>query len=239
MPSKNLLIYGKNPVKEALNSDKVIRVILSDNFSDKAIFASLKEKDIPYSFKKNNELKGLCHSEDHQGIIAYLKPYEYKSLQEIISYSKKQEHPLILILDEINDPHNFGAIIRNAEAFNVDGIIIKKNGEVMVNSSVMKASAGALNYVKICQVSNLSNAIKTLKDNGFWVVATDGNGETSYTDLDYDFPVVLVIGSEGFGVSRLVIENSDYVVKIPMEGHVNSLNASVASGIILARIRQR
>ncbi|MCD8195353.1 MAG: 23S rRNA (guanosine(2251)-2'-O)-methyltransferase RlmB [Coprobacillus sp.] len=237
MSEKNLLIYGRNPVREALLADKVINVILSENFSDLSLIEELKEKNIPFIYKKNNDLKGICHSEDHQGIIAYIKPYEYSSLEEIIAYSKAKEHPLILMLDEINDPHNFGAIIRNAEAFNVDGIIIKKASQIGVNGTVMKVSAGALNYVKISQVSNLTNAIKILKDNGYWILSSSDSATTDYDKLDYNVPLVLVIGSEGFGVSHLVQQNSDYVVKIPMLGHVNSLNASVASGILLSEIR--
>ncbi len=237
MSEKNLLIYGRNPVREALKAGKVINVILSENFSDLDLIDHLKDKGIPLVYKKNNDLKGLCHSEDHQGIIAYIKPYEYSSLDEIISLSKKKEHPLILILDEINDPHNFGAIIRSAEGFDVDGIIIKKSNQIGVNSTVMKVSAGALNYMKIAEVSNLSNAIKTLKDNGYWIVASSDKATTDYDKLDYNVPLALVIGSEGFGVSHLVLSNSDYVVKIPMLGHVNSLNASVATGILLSEIR--
>lgn len=237
MKDNGLLIYGKNPVREALNAAKVINVILSENFSDLSLISQLKEKEIPFVYKKNNELRGICHSDDHQGIIAYIKPFEYSSLDELISLSKKKEYPLILMLDEINDPHNFGAIIRSADAFNVDGIIIKKTSQIGVNGTVMKVSAGALNYVKIVQVNNLTNTIKTLKDNGYWIVASAGEATTSYDSLDYKMPLVLVIGSEGFGVSHLVLSNSDYVVKIPMLGSVNSLNASVAAGILLSEIR--
>lgn len=237
MSETNLLIYGRNPVREALNAGTLLNVILSENFSDLNLIEELKEKGIPFVYKKNNDLKGICHSEDHQGIIGYTKPYQYSSLQEIIKSSKTKEHPLILMLDGINDPHNFGAIIRSGEGFNVDGIIVKKANQIGVNGTVMKISAGALNYVKVCQVSNLTNAIKTLKDNGYWIVSSSGQATLNYDNLDYNVPIVLVIGSEGFGVSHLVLSNSDYVIKIPMLGHVNSLNASVATGILLSEIR--
>ena len=173
----------------------------------------------------------------HQGLVAEIKPYEYCSLEEIIHLGKKKENPVIVMLDGINDPHNLGAIMRSCDVFDVVGIIVKKVNQVSLNSTVAKTSAGAINYVKVAQVANLNNAIQNLKENGYWVVSTDGSGKYNYQDLKYDFPVVLVIGSEGNGVSPLVLKNSDYIVKIPMFGHVNSLNASVATAIILSRIK--
>ncbi|MCD8204961.1 MAG: 23S rRNA (guanosine(2251)-2'-O)-methyltransferase RlmB [Coprobacillus sp.] len=234
---ENLVIYGKNPVKEALNKGNCLEILLVSDFSDSEILSLIKEKGIPTKRYRNTDLANICKSENHQGIAAYLKPFSYASLEEIISHAKNREHPLILMLDGIEDPHNFGAIIRCCDAFDVDGIIIKKNNQVEVNSTVMKTSAGALNYVKICKVTNLSNAIKELKNNGFWIVSTDGNAKDSYTEIKYDMPLVVVVGSEGFGVSPLILTNSDFTVKIPMLGHVNSLNASVATGIILSHIR--
>ncbi len=234
---ENLLIYGKNPVKEALNKGNCLEILLSLDFSDSEILSLIEKKDIKVKRYKATDLSNICKSNNHQGIAAYLKPFNYASLEEIISHSKKSDYPLILMLDGIEDPQNFGAIIRSCDAFNVDGIIIKKNNQVEVNATVMKTSAGASNYVKICKVTNLSNAINELKKHGFWIVSTDGSAKDSYTDIKYDMPVVVVIGSEGFGVSPLIISNSDFVVKIPMLGHVNSLNASVAAGIILSHIR--
>ncbi len=235
--TENLVIYGKNPVKEALNKGNCTEILLVSDFNDSEILSLIEEKGIPTKRYRVTDLVNICKSENHQGIAAFLKPFSYASLEEIISISKKKEHPLILLLDGIEDPHNFGAIIRCADAFSVDGIIIKKNNQVEVNSTVMKTSAGASNYVKICKVTNLTNAIKELKKNGFWIVSTDGNAAQSYTDIKYDVPIGVVIGSEGFGVSPLILSNSDFVVKIPMLGHVNSLNASVATGIILSHIR--
>ena len=152
--------------------------------------------------------------------------------------ANKQEKPLIVILDGINDPHNLGAILRCGDVFNVTGVLIPKHNQVPLNATVAKTSAGAINYVPVALVGNLNQTIEKLKENGFWIVSTDGSGSYNYQDLKYDFKVALVIGSEGQGVSRLVLNNSDYVVKIPQFGHVNSLNASVAAGILLAKIRE-
>ncbi|MCD8203927.1 MAG: 23S rRNA (guanosine(2251)-2'-O)-methyltransferase RlmB [Coprobacillus sp.] len=235
--NENLLIYGKNPVKEALNKGNCIEILVSYDFSDTNLISLIEEKGVPVKRYKPSDLANICKSINHQGIAAYLKPFCYASLEEIITHTKKKEHPLILMLDGIEDPQNFGAIIRSCDAFSVDGIIIKKNNQVDVNATVIKTSAGAANYVKICKVTNLNNTINELKKNGFWIVSTDGNAETSYNEIKYNMPTVVVIGSEGFGVSPLIIANSDFVVRIPMLGHVNSLNASVAAGIILSHIR--
>jgi 23S rRNA (guanosine2251-2'-O)-methyltransferase len=174
----------------------------------------------------------------NQGIAAIVKSYEYHSLEEIIHKSKKEVRPIIVMLDGIVDPHNFGAILRCCDIFGVTGVIISKHHQVPLNGTVAKTSAGAINYVPVVAVSNLNNAIRTLKDSGFWIVSSSGNAQTNYQDIKYDFPVVVVIGSEGKGVSSLVLKNSDYVVKIPQFGHVNSLNASVAAGILLAEVHK-
>ena len=233
---KYTLIFGRNPVKEALRSNKVNIVYITNSFSDKEINLLLQEKKPVVKVVSNNELNSRCDGV-HQGIAAETKPYEYLDLEEMIRRSKKVEVPIVVILDGINDTHNLGAILRSADVFNVSGIIISKHEQVPLNATVAKSSAGAINFVPVSQVSSLNQAIQKLKDNGFWVVSTDGSAKINYNDLKYDFPVALVIGSEGKGVSQLVLKNSDYVVKIPQHGHVNSLNASVAAGILLARIR--
>ena len=153
-----------------------------------------------------------------------------------IHLCKNDDKCIVLILDEINDPGNFGAIIRTCDAFGVKGIIIKKHNQVMVNATVSKTSTGAINHMKIAQVANLSQAIEKLKENGFWIVGTDGSANTRHNDLKYDFKTALIIGSEGHGVSPLILRRCDYVTKIEMVGHVNSLNASVACAIFLAQI---
>lgn len=233
----NNLIYGRNPAKEALKSERTLRVYLSSSFSDKEILNLINEHHVPKFIKNNNELTSLAQGGVHQGIVLEVKPYSYMSLDNLIHISKKETRPIIVMLDGITDTHNLGAILRSADIFGVSGVIIGKHHQVPLNATVAKTSAGAINYVPIAMVNNLNQAIATLKDNGFWVVSSDGSGTTSYLDLTYDFPIVLVIGSEGEGVSSLVLKNSDYIVKIPMYGKVNSLNASVAAGILLAKIK--
>lgn len=237
--SSQLIIYGKNPVRESLKiENSVLKVFVIEGFKDSTLIELIKNKNIPLKIVNRNELYNLTSTNDHQGIAASIKPFNYSSLDEIIVRAKKSSSPLILMLDGIEDPHNFGAIIRSADAFGVDGIIIKKHNQVEVNPTVIKVATGATSFVKICMVNNLNRAIEKLKENGFWIVSTDGSANNSYKELNYDFPICLVIGSEGFGISRSVISNSDYLVKIPMYGHVNSLNASVACSIFLSFIRK-
>ena len=233
--NQNELIYGRNPIREALNNNKLIRVFATNSFSDGELLNKIKERNIPIVIRHQNELSQMVDGV-HQGIVGEVKRYEYSSFEEILRISKNKKNPLIVILDEINDPHNLGAIMRSCDVFGASGIIVKKHHQALLNSTVAKTSAGAINYVKIAQVPNLVQAIKTLKENGFWVVSADGSGNTNYQDLDYDFPVVLVIGNEGSGISPLIVKNSDYVVRIPMEGKINSLNASVASAVLMSRI---
>lgn len=227
------IIYGRNPLREALKAKRVKEVFLSDSFSDNALIEEIKKQNIKINIRKNNELNKMVDGV-HQGIVAYIKRYEYSSLEEILYLAKNKKNPLVIILDEINDPHNLGAIMRSADVFGAIGIIIKKHHQVELNSTVAKTSAGAINFVKVAQVSNLNQAIKVLKENGFWVICADGSGSTNYFDLDYDFPCALIIGNEGKGVSRLLVEKSDYVVRIPMKGKINSLNASVAAAILMS-----
>ncbi len=237
MEKENInLIFGRNPVKEALRANRVTKVFITNNFSDKEINLLLQEKKPYIKVISINELDSKCRGV-HQGIMAEIKPYEYLDLDEIIRRSRKVKVPIVVILDGINDTHNLGAILRSCDVFNVTGVIIPKHNQVPLNATVAKSSAGAINFVPVAQVSSLNQTIQRLKDNGFWVVSTDGSAQVDYNQLTYDFPVALVIGSEGKGVSSLIIKNSDYVVKIPQYGHVNSLNASVAAGILLARIR--
>ena len=231
------LIYGKNPVIEAIRAKKAVRVFVVNNFNDQKILSLIKENHIAFSSISANEMDKMCDGV-HQGIAAELKPYQTVSLEEIIIKAKKKEKKIIVMLDNISDPHNLGAILRSADVFEASGIILPKHNSVTLNATVAKTSAGAINYVPVAVVNNLNQAIKTLKDEGYWVVSTDGSAEISYSSLKYDFPVVVVIGSEGKGVSPLVLKNSDYIVKIPQFGHVNSLNASVAAGILLAEVHK-
>ena len=231
------LIYGKNPVIEALRAKKALRVFIVNNFSDQKIINIIKESGVSVSNIAPQEMEKMCNGV-HQGIAAELKPYQTVSLEEIIYKAKNKGKKIIVMLDNISDPHNLGAIIRSADVFEAAGIILPKHNSVSLNATVAKTSAGAINYVPVAVVNNLNQAIKTLKEEGYWIVSTDGSAEISYSSIKYDFPVVVVIGSEGKGVSPLVLKNSDYIVKIPQFGHVNSLNASVAAGILLAEVHK-
>lgn len=232
------LIYGKNPVIEAIRAKKAIKVYLVSNFSDQKVLSLIKENKINIVTINPNEMDRMANNGVHQGIAAELKPYQTVSLEEIIHKAKNKEKKIIVMLDGIEDPHNLGAILRSADVFEASGIILPKHNSVTLNATVAKTSAGAINYVPVAIVNNLNQAIKILKEEGYWIVSTDGSATISYSSIKYDFPVVVVIGSEGKGVSALVLKNSDYIVKIPQFGHVNSLNASVAAGILLAEVHK-
>lgn len=231
------LIYGKNPVIEAIRAKKVLKVFVVNNFNDQKIFNLIKENHLPFVSVTSIEMEKMCDGV-HQGVAAELKPYQTVSLEEIIAKAKKKEKKIIVMLDNISDPHNLGAILRSADVFEASGVILPKHNSVSLNATVAKTSAGAINYVPVAIVNNLNQAISVLKDEGYWVVSTDGSAEISYSSIKYDFPTVVVIGSEGKGVSSLVLKNSDYIVKISQFGHVNSLNASVAAGILLAEVHK-
>ncbi len=231
------LIFGRNPVKEALRAKRTKRIFITPNFSHKEILELISENAIPKVIRNVKELDALSCGGVHQGIVAEIKPYEYFSLEYLLAQAKTVSRPIIVVLDGIEDPHNLGAILRSSDVFGVTGVIISKHHQVALSATVAKTSAGAINYVPVCLVNNINQALQTLKDNGFWVVSADGSGKQNYLDLKYDFPTVLVIGSEGEGISPLVLKNSDFVIKIPMYGKVNSLNASVAAGILLAKIK--
>jgi len=231
------LVYGKNPVIEAIRAKKALKVFVVANFNDQKVLNLIKDNKLNMVSISPNEMDKMCNGV-HQGIAAELKPYQTVSLEEIIIKAKKKEKKIIVMLDGIEDPHNLGAIMRSADVFEASGIILPKHNSVTLNATVAKTSAGAINYVPVAVVNNLNQAIKELKEEGFWIVSTDGSATISYSSLKYDFPVVVVIGSEGKGVSSLVLKNSDYIVKIPQFGHVNSLNASVAAGILLAEVHK-
>ena len=217
-----MIVSGRNNVKEILKNFKdkkmIKKVICSKNFNEKDILSLIEKRNLKVEFKEKSELDKLAKNSD----------FDYISLDELLKDSVKK----LVILDHLEDPHNLGAIIRTVEASGIDGIIIPKNRTVSVNETVMKTSVGALFNVKICQVTNLNQTIKTLKNKGFWLIGTDMDGE-DYQNVKYPDKSVLIIGSEGFGMSRLVKESCDYIVKIPMNGQINSLNASVAAGIMI------
>ena len=179
----------------------------------------------------------MSQTGNHQGVIAIVPPFEYCDVEDILEEAKsRDEQPFILILDGIEDPHNLGAIIRTAETAGVHGIIIPKRRAASVNSTVNKVSAGAVEHMKIARVNNINDTIQFLKDSGLWIIGTDGKSENYYYEQDLTGPIALVIGSEGFGMNRLVSENCDILVKIPMKGKITSLNASVSAGIVTYEI---
>ena len=232
------LIYGKNPVIEAIRAKKALTVFVVNNFNDQKLLSLINDNHLAVVNIASSEMDKMCNNGVHQGVAAELKPYQTVSLEEIIIKAKKKEKKIIVMLDGIEDPHNLGAILRSADVFEASGIILPKHNSVSLNATVAKTSAGAINYVPVAVVNNLNQAIKQLKDEGYWIVSSDGSATISYSSIKYDFPVVIVIGSEGKGVSSLVLKNSDYIVKIPQFGHVNSLNASVAAGILLAEVHK-
>ena len=199
-----------------------------------------KEKNIVIQYVDKHKLDEVSTSHSHQGVIAQVSEYKYWELDELIeSVKAKNEDPFFIILDEITDPHNLGSIIRTADAVGAHGVIIPKRRSVHITPVVAKASAGAVEYVPVCKVTNIVNTIKKLKDEGLWIAAADMDGQTFY-EQNLTGALGLVIGSEGFGISRLVKQNCDFTVKMPMIGNVSSLNASVAGGILLYEIfRQR
>lgn len=219
-------VFGKNVFNELRENVKSIKkVYIAKNFNDKEIIKFIQDNKISYSVTDAKNMDGMVEGR-HQGIIAVIDDYEYVDYKEMIGDN------VVVMLDHLEDPHNFGAIIRTCEAAGIKSIIIPKDRSVSVTSTVMKTSAGALEHVNIAMVNNLVNVIDDFKDNGYFVYAADMDGQ-NYKDVDYANKVLLVIGSEGNGVGRLVKKNCDQILAIPMSGHVNSLNASVAAAILI------
>ena len=235
------LVYGKNPVAELLKSGAgVDSVLLAEGMAPAVAsyyIALAKEAGAAVKRVHPAKLRQLTGTESHQGVAAFASEIAYAEVEDLLEAARRKgQPPFLVISDGIEDPHNLGAILRSADAFGVDGIIMKDRGNAPLNATVAKISTGAINYVKVALVTNLSVALKKLQENGFWAVASDGEAKQSYDAVDYHCPIVLLVGSEGFGLSRLLLERSYFIVKIPMVGHVNSLNASVATGILLSQI---
>lgn len=221
-------VYGKNVALEYLEGNKIInKVYLSDNFNDYNILNLINKKHLSIKKVKKKDLDRFC-SGLHQGIVMDVEDYKYKNIETILN----KDNALVVILDHIEDPHNFGAIIRTCEAAGVDGIIIPSDRSALVNATVIKTSVGTTEKVNIIKVTNLVNTINELKKNGFWIFGTDMDG-TDYSSLDYKGKTCIICGNEGSGMSQLVKKNCDFIASIPMKGEVNSLNASVATAIIL------
>ena len=231
-------IEGRNAVLELLESNKDINKIYITKGELKGsinkIIAMASEKKVIIVQKDKKQMDMMAQSENYQGVIAVVPPYEYAEVEDILEVAKERnEEPFILILDGIEDTHNLGAIIRTAETAGVHGIIIPKRRAAQVNSTVSKVASGALQYMKIARVNNITDTISKLKDNGIWVCGTSIDAEKYYYDQDLTGPLAIVIGNEGKGISDLVKRNCDFSVKIPMKGKVTSLNASVSTGIIV------
>lgn len=238
-------VEGRNAVIELLESGRDINKIFvsngEKNGSINKILALAKEKRVIVSEVNRKKLEEMATSDNHQGVIAIVPPFEYCDIDDILNCAKKrQEDPFILILDGIEDPHNLGAIIRTAETAGVHGIIIPKRRAAGVNSTVAKVAAGAVEHMNIARVNNINEAIRYLKENDVWICGTDIDTNTYYYDQDLTGALGIVIGSEGFGMRKLVKENCDFLVKIPMKGKITSLNASVSAGIVVYEaVRQR
>ena len=234
-------VEGRNSVLELLESGKDINKIFitkgERHGSINKIIAKAKERKVIVVEKDKKQMNEIAQTENYQGVIALVPPFEYCEIEDILEEAKrKKEDPFVLILDSIEDPHNLGSIIRTAETAGVHGIIIPKRRAASVNSTVNKVSAGAVEYMKIARVTNITDAINKLKEEGLWICGTDINTETYYYQQDLKGPIGVVIGNEGNGIGEKVKKNCDFLVKIPMKGKVTSLNASVSAGIIIYEI---
>ncbi len=234
---KSDIISGRNPVSEAVRSNRAIDKILvahgEKNGAVVGIIAKAKQKEIPIKEVDRTKLDYIAGNTNHQGIIAFAAVKEYSTVEEIFEYAEsKNEAPFIIVLDEIEDPHNLGAIIRTAECAGVHGVVIPKRRSAGLSYTVGKASAGAVEYMRVARVTNIANLIDELKERNVWVYGADMDG-TDYTKCDFSGACAIVIGNEGKGISRLVREKCDVIVSLPMKGSINSLNASVAAGILM------
>ncbi|HLS23711.1 MAG TPA: 23S rRNA (guanosine(2251)-2'-O)-methyltransferase RlmB [Pseudogracilibacillus sp.] len=236
-------IIGKNPLIEAIRSGRTInKIYISEQINrqtENEIRRLIKEKSIPLQKVPRKKLNDLTRGK-HQGIVAIAAGYSYASLDEVLQRAEAvDEQPFLLILDELEDPHNLGAILRTADATGAHGVIIPKRRAVGLTETVAKASAGAVEHVPVVRVTNIARTIDTLKDKHIWVVGTDGDGSEDYRTLDGETAIAIVIGNEGRGMSRLVKEKCDWLVRIPMQGAIPSLNASVAASILMYEIYRK
>ena len=226
-----MIVFGKNVASDLLlnNNKKVEKIILQEGFSDNEILSLIENRKINVITKQKREIDRLI-SGVHQGILLYIPDYQYSSIESVYN------DDVVVILDHLEDPHNLGAIIRTCEAAGIKSIILPKDRQVQVNATVMKTSVGTLDNMNMVSVTNLVNAINKLKDNGFWIVGTALDNSVDFKTIDYSGKIALVIGNEGSGISNIVANNCDFLAKIPMYGKTNSLNASVAAGIMIYEI---
>ena len=230
-----MYIYGKNVVKESLNSNnKIIKAYLNKNFNDKQILDQLKQLKVKINYTNNNELDNKSNHGLHQGIVLQVDDVKTHNYDEIIPNINK-EYKTVIMLDHLEDPHNFGAIIRTSYALGADAIIIPNDRSINITPTVVKTSTGAINNIPIIRVPNLSATITKLKKDNFWIVGSNMKG-TNYNKIDYKASICLIIGNEGKGMSNILTKECDYIATIPMQNNFNSLNASVSCGIILSEI---
>jgi len=238
------LIVGRKPVLEAINSEEELEQVYilygqKGNIIN-AIRVAAKKRGIKCNQIPLERFRTLIQNTNAQGVAAIKPAYKFHSLDDIISGAKSASNPLILILDSIQDTHNVGAILRSAECSGVNGIIVTKHNSAPINATVVKTSAGATEHVKIAQVNNLANTIKVLKESGFWIVGSSLDNAKLYTEVDFTIPIALIVGNEEKGIRKLTADKCDFLVKIPMMGKLQSLNVSVATGILLFEVlRQR
>ncbi len=237
-------IIGRKPVLEALKADVKIEAVYvafgqhGDIINQ--IYSAAKKRGVKISQLPAPKFEALAEGQTAQGVVALKSIQNYLELGDLIDQSKSSQYPLLLLLDSIQDTHNLGAILRSAECAGVDGVLITTNQSAPINEIVEKISAGAVSHLKICKVNNLVRAMEDLKKEGFWIVGTHLSGEKNYNQIDYKMPVALVMGNEEKGMRKLVTDNCDFLVKIPMKGKIDSLNVSVSTGILLFEInRQR
>ena len=241
---ENLMVEGRNAVIEAFRSGKPVdKLFVLDGCQDgpvHTIIREAKKHDTIINFVTRERLDQISETKKHQGVIAYAAAYEYSEVEDMLELAKKKgEDPFLILLDNIEDPHNLGAIIRTANLAGAHGVIIPKRRAVGLTATVAKTSAGALNYTPVAKVTNLAKTMEELKEKGLWFVCADMGGESMYR-LNLTGPIGMVIGNEGDGVSRLVKEKCDFIASIPMKGDIDSLNASVAAGVLAYEIvRQR
>ena len=230
-----MYIYGKNVAKESINNNqKIIKAYINKNFNDKEIIDKLKKQKVKINYTNNHDLDKISDNGLHQGIVLQVDDIKTYSYDEIISNINK-EYKTVVMLDHIEDPHNFGAIIRTSYALGADAIIIPNNRSINITPTVVKTSTGAINNIPIVRVPNLNATITKLKKDNFWIIGTDMTG-TDYCKIEYKMSICLIIGNEGKGMSNVLKKECDYIVTIPMEGKIDSLNASVSCGILLSEI---
>lgn len=230
-------IYGRNTVKEKLKSDEEIEeAYILENLKDETLINLLNKRKIKIVKCNRSKLDKLVKNSFHQGVVIKVKEYQTHDLNEIIENNKDNDKALLLILDGVVDPHNLGAILRTSESIGVNGVIIPKNNSAPLNSTVAKTSTGAIELVPVSRVTNLTNTILKLKENGYWIVGAEAYESVDYRQVDYNCKIALVLGSEGKGISRLVLENCDYRVRLPMVGKITSLNVSVATAVLLYQV---